>query len=145
LKTRTLTLPWVPNLTKIRSPGPLLLLMSVQTTIPMQTSWSSWNSSISVSTCIYSKGALLWVLVGHRCLAGVRQNATRCTDVFVHHVKILNCKFKISDLIRSIYSSYQTLVENWILYFKKNCVERKSPLLDDPKSLNQATFSWSKI
>jgi hypothetical protein len=51
----------------------------------------------------------------------------------------------MTDSIRSIYSLYQTLVENQILYFLNYFaifwVGKKSSLLDDPKSLNQATFS----
>jgi hypothetical protein len=57
-------------------------------------------------------------------------------------------KLKITDLNCSIYSPYQTLVVNQIVYFFKNFaifwVGRKSSLLNDPKSLNQVIFSYPK-
>jgi hypothetical protein len=43
----------------------------------------------------------------------------RCTYAPVHHVKILNFKLKMTDPNRSIYSPYQNLIENQILYFLK--------------------------
>jgi hypothetical protein len=43
----------------------------------------------------------------------------RCTDVFVHYVKNPNFMLKMTDPIRLIFSPYQTLVQNQILYFLK--------------------------
>jgi hypothetical protein len=40
-----------------------------------------------------------------------------CTDVYVHRVKISEFKLKMTYSNHSIYSLYQTLVENQILYF----------------------------
>jgi hypothetical protein len=40
----------------------------------------------------------------------------RCTDAFVHHIKILNFNLKMTDSIHSIYSPYQTLVKKIYIF-----------------------------